>query len=181
MSLIYYPAEDSFLLSSVLEKKIPKVVSKKPNMKVLEVGSGSGIQLKTLLKIGIKKENLFSCDLNPKAVKSCKKLGFNCIHSNLFENISGKYNIIIFNPPYLPEDFAEPKDSKLSTTGGKKGSEIINKFLHQAKSHLKEDGKIFLVTSSLTKGIKWKNYRKKLLAKQKLFFEELYVWELKLI
>jgi release factor glutamine methyltransferase len=180
MLQIYSPAEDSFLLSSVINKEIPKIILKNKNLKVLEIGSGSGIQLKNLLELGIKKQNIFACDINPEAVKYCKKLGFNCIKSNLFEKIYGKFDFILFNPPYLPEDSAEPKDSQIATTGGKKGGEIINNFLQQATEHLAKEGAIFLLTSSLTKGINWKGYTKKIIAKQKLFFEEIYVWKIKL-
>ena len=70
MSEIYQPAEDSFLLSEIL-----KEILKDPDITVLEIGCGSGIQLQTILKTGVK--NIFSCDLNPEAVKHCKKLGFN--------------------------------------------------------------------------------------------------------
>lgn len=207
MPEIYKPEEDSFLLSKVLEIQIPKLLKQNKNLTLLEIGCGSGIQLETALKLGIKKQNIFSCDINLKAVNYCKNMrlskeafkkvaqpykegrlsegnrrclrGFNCIQSDLFQNIHGKYNLIIFNPPYLPEDKKEPKDSRIATTGGKKGSEIINKFLKQAKDYLKKGGKIFLLTSSLTKGINFLNYKKKLLEKEKLFFEELYVWELR--
>jgi release factor glutamine methyltransferase len=178
MHPIYSPAEDSFLISFAIKREIPKILVKNLNLKVLEIGSGSGIQLKSLLNSGIRKQNIFACDINPNAVKHCKKLGFNCVQSNLFENIREKYDIILFNPPYLPEDKLEDKESGLATTGGKKGGELINKFLCQAKKYLAKGGKIFLLTSSLTKGINWKGYRKKIISKQKLFFEELYVWEL---
>ena len=181
MNEIYYPEEDSYLLSKVLEKKIPKLLSKNQDLTFLEIGSGSGIQLKTALKSGIKKQNIFSCDINPVAVKYCKELNFNCVYSDLFENIKSKYDLIIFNPPYLPEDSQEPKDSKISTTGGEKGSEIINKFLKQAKNHLNENGKIFLLISSLTKEINYLDYDKNILAKKKLFYEELSVWELNFV
>ena len=175
---IYNPSEDSFLLSSVLEKEIPKLLKKNKNLKFLEIGTGSGIQLKTAVKSGIKKQNIFSCDVNQKSVEHCKDIGFNSVVSDLFENIKGKYSIIIFNPPYLPLDSREPKDSRISTTGGEKGSEILNRFLKQAKKHLAKDGKIFILISSLTKGTDFKGFRKKTLAKQKLFFEELRVLEL---
>tara|TARA_Y100000296_G_C5168478_1_gene256003 strand:- start:833 stop:1375 length:543 start_codon:yes stop_codon:yes gene_type:complete len=178
MNKIYSPEEDSYLLSKVLEKKIPEILSENSNLTFLEIGSGNGIQLKTALKLGIKKQNIFSSDINLFAVKHCKNFGFNCINSNLFENIKRKFDIIIFNPPYLPENSQEPRDSKMSTTGGKKGSEIINEFLKQAKDYLNKDGKIFLLTSNLTKGINFLDYTKKILAKKKLFFEELFVWEL---
>jgi release factor glutamine methyltransferase len=175
---IYQPAEDSFLLSEILHDILEKS-DKKSSIKILEIGCGSGIQLQTIKKVGVKKENIFSCDINSEAVKQCKKLGFSSVKSDLFEKIKGKFDVITFNPPYLPEDAREPKDSQLATTGGKKGSEIINKFLKQAKSHLAKNGKIILLTSNLTRGIKWQDYKKKLLGKKKLFMEELYVWELR--
>ncbi|MCK9596101.1 methyltransferase [Candidatus Pacearchaeota archaeon] len=176
---IYLPSDDSFLLSEILKKEILKLADEKTNIKTLEIGCGSGIQLKTLKEAGLKKENIFSCDINSEAVKHCKTLGFSSVKSDLFKNIKEKFDLIVFNPPYLPEDKREPRDSRVATTGGKKGSEIINKFLQQAKKHLTKDGKIILLTSSLTKGIKWNNYKKKLLGKKKLFFEELKVWELR--
>src|SRR3989339_569996 len=60
--------------------------------------------IQIVLNLGIEKEKIFSADINHEAVIHCQKLGFNCIESNLFEKINDKYDIIIFNPPYLPED-----------------------------------------------------------------------------
>ena len=177
MSLIYEPAEDSYLMQGVLKKQIEK-----KKIKVLEIGCGSGILLQTLKDLGVSTSNIFGVDINKTAVKKCSGLGFKCTHSNLFSNIKDKFDLILFNPPYLPEDKnnKEDKESKLATTGGKKGSEIINKFLKQAQKHLTKQGKIFLLISNLTKDINWFGYNKKLLAKKKLFFEELQVWELSL-
>ncbi|HLC87204.1 MAG TPA: HemK2/MTQ2 family protein methyltransferase [Candidatus Nanoarchaeia archaeon] len=179
MNSIYQPAEDFYLLSKILKQKLPVILNKNPNLKFLEIGAGLGINLKTAAESGVKKENIFSCDINKEAARHCKSLGFNCVQSDLFEKIKGKFNIIIFNPPYLPEDKREPLSSKIATTGGKLGGETINIFLKQTKSYLKQDGRIFLITSSLTKGADFLGYAKKLLGKQKLFFEEVYVWELK--
>lgn len=175
---IYKPAEDSFFLSDILKKIIPELLDKNKNMKFLEIGSGSGIQLQTALNSGIKEENIFSCDINKEAVKTCRNMGFKCISSDLFENIKGKYDLIVFNPPYLPLDKREPVSSRVSTTGGKKGSEITNKFLKQAKKYLNENGKIILLASSLTKGINFSGYEKKILAEKKIFFEKLVIFEL---
>jgi release factor glutamine methyltransferase len=146
----------------------------------LEIGAGSGIHLETAKSLGVKKENIFSSDIDKKSVSHCNLLGFNCIHSDLFENIQGKYDLIIFNPPYLPEDAREPKNSKLATTGGKKGNEIILNFLKQAKNYLKIDGKIFLITSSLAEDVNFEklNYFAKEIGCEKLFFERLCIWEL---
>lgn len=180
MSLIYFPEEDSFLMSEILENEIPKLLKKNISLSVLEVGSGSGIQLETLFKKGVKKECILGTDINPDAVKKCNSLGFNCIHSNLFSKINKKFDLIIFNPPYLPEDSLEPKESKLITTGGKNGSELINSFIEKSNNYLNKNGKIFLLVSSLTNGINFFQYKKKILGRKKIFFEELFVYELKL-
>ena len=178
MNSIYQPAEDSYLLSKVLENEIPNQIKNNSEIKFLEIGSGSGIILQRAKKSGIKNKNIFAIDINQNAVKNCKELGFNCIYSDLFVNVEGKFDIIVFNPPYLPKDENEPEDSQVATTGGETGSEIINKFLKEADNYIEENGKIYLITSSLTKGINWKKFSKKLLGKEKLFMEELFVWEL---
>ena len=139
--MIYEPAEDSFLLKKQLKNII------KSKMKVLDMGTGSGIQALEAHALGAE---VLAADINPKCVEHVKKLGIEAIQSKLFENIKEKFDLIIFNPPYLPEEPREPKDSQLSTTGGKKGNEILVKFLEQAKPHLSEKGKILIVFSSLT-------------------------------
>ncbi len=178
MLMIYSPAEDSFLIC--------EVISKLKNLdckKILEMGSGSGIIAETLLSNKISEKNLTLVDINLEAIKILKQKfpKSRIIKSNLFEKVKGKFDFLVFNPPYLPEEKLEDKDSKIATTGGKFGSEIINEFLKQSKKHLNKKGKIILLTSSLTKKINWQNFRKKKLASKKLFFEELGVWELNLI
>jgi release factor glutamine methyltransferase len=182
MSSIYQPSEDSFLFSRVLKEQLPKLLKENSNLKFLEIGTGSGIHLETALNCGVKKENIFSSDINKDSVSHCNVLGFNCIYSDLFENITGKFDLIAFNPPYLPEDSREPKDSAVATTGGKKGNEIILKFLKQAKNCLKENGKVFLITSSLAKEVDFKKmgYKEKEIGCERLFFETLCVWELRI-
>ena len=181
-------------MSRILKEQIPNLVKKDSNLKFLEVGAGSGIHLQTALNSGIKNENIFSSDIDKKAVSHCSALGFSCIHSDLFETFKGggsvggtlvplKYDIIIFNPPYLPEDSREPQSSRKDTTAGKKGNEIIIRFLIQAKSHLNKNGKIFLITSSLSEDVNFKNlnYSAKEIGCEKLFFERLCIWELVII
>ena len=183
---IYQPQEDSYLLSHVLKKELKnksknKKINKNKDLKVLDIGSGSGIQTQTLISLGIAPENITLTDINSDSIKPLKKnfKKSKIIKSNLFEKINKKekFDVIVFNPPYLPEDKNEPKDSRISTTGGKKGSEIINKFLKQSITHLKKHGIIFLLTSSLTKQINWQDWRKRVIAKKSLFFEELFVWK----
>ncbi len=178
---IYQPAEDSFLMSGILKEKLPELLKQNKDLKFLEIGAGSGIHLETAEILGVKVENIFSSDISIKAVNYCNLLGFNCIHSDLFEKIpKDKFDLIIFNPPYLPEDSREPKDSQLATTGGKKGNEIILRFLNNAKNYLKDSGRIFLITSSLSPDIDFEKlgYNSKEIGCEKLFFERLCIWEL---
>ena len=178
MSEIYEPAEDSYLMSDILSKELSKLLKKNPILKFLEMGCGSGINLATAKSVGVK--NITGVDINKKAVEQCKKLGFDCMASDLFENVKGKFDVIAFNPPYLPLDSKESKSSKVATTGGKKGNEVIIRFLKQAKKHLAEKGKIFVITSSLSQRVDFErlSYESEMLKKQKLFFEEIYVWKL---
>src|SRR3972149_3945925 len=143
MSEIYSPAEDSYLMSETLKKVVPRLLIKKPGLALLEVGCGSGINLIAAAEVGVKK--IIGGDINVNAVKHCRKLGFNCVKSDLCESVKGKFDVIVFNPPYLPLDEREPKDSRTATTAGVLGNEIIIKFLKQAGNHLANGGKIFLI------------------------------------
>jgi release factor glutamine methyltransferase len=165
--MIYEPAEDSYLL----QKQVKKFVKK--GMKVLDMGTGSGIQALTVFKLDAQ---VVAVDINPECVEQVSKLGIKTIESDLFQNIKEKFDLIIFNPPYLPLDEREPKDSQLSTTGGKTGSEVLNDFLKKAKDYLEKDGKILIVVSSLTKGIKKHDYHFTKLSEQKIPDEILIVY-----
>ncbi|MDP4039429.1 MAG: methyltransferase [Candidatus Pacearchaeota archaeon] len=173
--MIYQQAEDSELLKSQI-KKYAK------NKSVLDLGSGSGILAEEA--IISKARNVLASDINPDAIRLLKQKNISSVKSDLFLNIKGRFDLIIFNPPYLPEDAMEPKSSALSTTGGKKGDEIILKFLKQAGKHLNPHGKILLLLSSLTPKkrilnlLESKYFRHKIITKKKIFFEELYVLEI---
>lgn len=181
MSDIYKPSEDSYLMTRILKERLPIFLNKNPKLKFLEIGTGSGIHLETALNTGVKIENIFSSDINPDSVNHCLILGFHCVQSDLFKNVEGKYDLIIFNPPYLPEDKREPEESQIATTGGKMGKEIILRFLKEAKVHLTNEGILFLITSTLTGDIDFQElgYEAREIGCEKLFFERLCVWELK--
>lgn len=174
----YKPAEDSLFLSEILKEKI-----KNKKITCLDLGTGSGIQSQTLLELKIPKENILATDLNPLALERANKLGVRTEKSNLFEKIKEKFDLIIFNPPYLPES---EFDNEIDTTGGKNGDEVIIEFIKKLPAHLTKDGKSFLLTSSLTPEKEWSKLAKsnklkvKKIATKKIFFEELYIWEIKL-
>jgi len=175
--MIYQPSDDSHLL----EKQVKKLAR---NKSVLDVGSGSGIQALSALNAGA--SSVSASDIDSASILHLKKLNkkIRVIKSDLFDNIKDKYDLIVFNPPYLPEDKNEDKESALATTGGKKGDEIILRFLKQAKSHLNKNGIILLLLSSLTPRDKIlsllsKNKMKHIvLSEEKLFMESLEVWKI---
>lgn len=161
--MIYEPQEDSFLLQ--------KYVRKYAHGKVLDVGTGSGIQALTALE---KTRDVVAVDINDDVVKFVKSKGIDAKISNLFSKVDGKFDLIIFNPPYLPPD---EHDDDLATSGGIK---IIDRFLSQAKKFLNKNGKILLVFSSLTGDVdsllKKYGYKFECLETQSHFFERLFVY-----
>jgi len=174
---VYQPVEDSYLLAKTLNFFLK---SKEKSIKILDLGSGSGIQAEICRKQGFK--DILTSDINEEAIKCLIKKKFKSIKSNLFEKIQGKFDLILFNPPYLPEDKREPLGSKISTTGGKKGYELILKFLEQSKNHLNDSGQIIFLISSLThpkiiiKKAKDLGYEIQQMNKKELFFESLFVY-----
>ena len=76
-------------------------------MHILDMCTGSGCILLSLLKYSNDCEGT-GCDISEKALKvaeeNAEKLSLNAsfVQSNLFENISGKYEFIVSNPPYIP-------------------------------------------------------------------------------
>ncbi|MEK6844541.1 MAG: HemK2/MTQ2 family protein methyltransferase [Nanoarchaeota archaeon] len=173
--MIYRPREDSHLI----EKEVKKYANGK---KVLDVGSGSGIQAKAALESGAK--SVLCVDIDYDAVNLLKKKGLDAIQSDLFKKVKGKFDLIIFNPPYLPYAKEEDDNSSLHTSGGKTGDEIIVKFLNNVKKYLNENGKILLVVSSLTpisrilNILKNKKLHRKIIAQERFFMEKLEVWEI---
>lgn len=190
--MVYLPAEDSFLLAKEIEKYLNNLnKTEKRKIKILDVGTGSGIQAQTAIYSGVLTKNVLAVDVDKQAIKMIKAKGIKVIESDLFSKIkkikkrTQTFDLIVFNAPYLPEDKEEPLNSRLATTAGKKGYEIIIRFLKEAKTHLNKNGKIFLLFSSLSKPriilsyAKKIGYKNQLLCQENLFFEKLFVYEFK--
>lgn len=175
---IYDPAEDSELLR--------RHVRRFASGRVLDMGTGSGIQAREAAESKSVREVL-AVDINPEAVKQfqaeaegnrLKKIKVK--ESDLFAEVEGKFSLIIFNPPYLPQDkgIDDP-----ALYGGKRGWEILERFFSNAGDHLLNHGRIMIIFSSLTNKdkvdelIRGKMLEAEELERKKLpFFEELYVY-----
>ncbi len=121
-------------------------VAKLAHGHVLDMGTGSTYQAFAAKK----NKNVVSIlcvDRNPSAVRAARQLGFAAVESDLFLSVKGAYDTIIFNPPYLPSD---PKYPDMALDGGKKGYEILLRFLHDLPTHMKPKGCALIVFSSLT-------------------------------
>lgn len=170
---MYEPREDSFLLQKHVKEYIHL------NSNVLEIGTGLGILAKEAAKYS---EHVFACDINPEVIAKLKKENrdkhIKFVVSNLFSNIDGKFDLVIFNPPYLPSK----KIEDIEVDGGRNGTEIIERFLNQAKTYLNKNGKILLLCSSLNKDIeklfKRYSYVFKLIDQGDFFFEKLFLYAL---
>lgn len=168
---IYEPNDDTYFLIDCLKK----IIKKRKFKNVLEIGTGSGI---ISFKIAKYVNYILAIDINPRAVeiaeKNKRKLGIKNIEfkvSNLFKNVNKKFDLIFFNPPYLPgkED--------ISWSGGRNGEEIIRRFLKEVKNYLEKDGIAVILLSSFNniKKIE-KEFKLKKISEKKLWFETLYCY-----
>lgn len=145
---VYQPREDSRLLAKhVLERDLQ-------GLKCLDMGTGTGIIAEKMVASGA--EQVTAVDVNPEAVEeaSQKTQGLDNVEvksSDLFENIEGEFDLIAFNPPYLPGDkLDEDLDGREIWRGGDSGEEFTEEFLNTAEKYLRENGEILFIISSLS-------------------------------
>ncbi|HUU48108.1 MAG TPA: HemK2/MTQ2 family protein methyltransferase [Nitrosopumilaceae archaeon] len=164
----YEPAEDTFFMAEHVEKEKGK--------SALDVGSGSGYLTKLLSK---NFSFVVGTDINYPVLQNQTYKTNNLICCNGSDAINYKFDLIICNLPYLATD--EILD--IATDGGEEGFEIPKKIFDSVYDKIKSTGKFIFVTSSLSNVQKLIDYAQQLglksqiIAKKKLFFEELILVE----
>lgn len=179
MDTVYPPSDDSYLMLEALEDFLETADSKT----VLDMGTGSGILAIAAAKKGC---SVTATDINPDAIETAKEnakkenIKLNFVLSNLFERVEGKFELIIFNPPYVRTEDSEAADMQsIAWQGGTDGMVVIDRFLKQVKAFLKPGGRVLLLVSSMDDRVPpIPGFKTKVLKEKSLFFERLFVFEL---
>ena len=145
----------------LLELAITEIKKMKPNvseLKILDIGTGSGI-IPVVLKKHFPHAKVSAIDYSEQALETAKKnaifheLEINFIHKNyLEETLTEVYDIIISNPPYIGIDeeheiaesvkHFEPNMALFSPTPN--ALIFYEKIAEDCKNHLAENGLVFL-------------------------------------
>jgi release factor glutamine methyltransferase len=145
---VYQPAEDTFLLLSACEDECRR------NDSVLEIGCGTGCIAFSLKSRDSRRacRLVLATDINPHAVVAARSLGLDVVRADLLSGIRGPFDLVIFNPPYLPTDPEERINDWLefALDGGPDGRAVISRFITTVDGVLTPEGRFLLLVSSLT-------------------------------
>lgn len=138
---VYQPAEDSWLLAQAAKNEA------KPLDRILEIGVGSGVVSEQFSMTHF----VVGTDINPHAVHLAGTKGIHVIKTDLFSGLCTRFDLILFNPPYLPTKPEERVDDWLeyALDGGEDGCDTIERFFAQAQSYLADNGRALVLLSSL--------------------------------
>jgi release factor glutamine methyltransferase len=172
---VYEPAEDSELLGSVVRTHA--------RGRALDIGTGSGYLARRAHDAGC---TVTALDVNPAVIDRLRRerVPFRLLLSDRFARVRGRFDTIICNPPYLPND-EELHDSTLH--GGPNGYEYIVSVIEDVGTFLAPDGQFLFLISTLTKpsviehALKRHGFVWSVVAREKLFMEELLVYRANLL
>ena len=161
--------------TELLIEKILQIYSKKPQLRILDIGTGSGCILLSLLKerrkdygtgIDISKKSINISKINAKLLNLNNRTKF--FHSSIDNFNLGKYDLIVSNPPYIKllnlrylEKDVINFEPKLALNGGLDGFSKIRTVICKASGLIKKKGKLILEI-----GFNQKNKVKEMLKKQ---------------
>jgi len=144
--------------TEILIENVLKITKYKSNLNILDIGTGSGCILLSILKdrsdfygtgIDISKDCINISRINATNLELSNRSKF--FKSDIDNLLNGKYDLIISNPPYIKKldlkyldkdiiDF-EPK---IALDGGLEGISIIKKIIIRSSDLLKNSGKLIL-------------------------------------
>jgi release factor glutamine methyltransferase len=177
---MYAPSDDTFLLADCIRQY--------SGSWALEIGVGSGLLLDILEK---NFAYVAGSDIDLQALQYCKQQKTSaanillvCCDAGSAFGI-GKFDLIVSNPPYLPDD--DNNNIRDQTVhGGPTGIEATVHFINSALPLLAKDGKMLIVISSfanssaLDKVVVENNMHKKVVKEKRLFYETLSIVEVSL-
>ena len=147
--LVYIPSDDTFLLAENLEIR--------EGQRVLEIGTGSGL---ISMYASLLTDDVTATDINYNALELAERnFKLNNIDTirlefgDMFEPVKNeKFDVILFNTPYLPTDSDDIIDGDLNYAfdGGLNGRKVIDRFIEEAPNHLNDKGIVQMIQSSLS-------------------------------
>ena len=143
---VYAPAEDSELLIESIDPK--------PGQRVLEVGTGSGI---VALHCAAAGASVTGTDANPDAARCARDnatanvlgenaeggRGLSIVLCDLANGVRGPFDLVLFNPPYLPGKMGQP-----AADGGAGGIEVVSRMLQDLPRLLAPGGRCIIILSN---------------------------------
>lgn len=177
---VYQPCDDSFMLAESVDREVGN------NDSLLEIGCGIGI---AGLAGARKAKYALLVDVNPQALDLARKnaelnnIGnVSFLESYLFSNIKEKFDLIIFNPPYLPSEEGDKDDfMRAAWDGGPDGRKVVDEFISRVKDYLNPGGRVLLIQSSLNdlkkteEMFSHEGFETEIVSEKKFFYEILYV------
>ena len=144
--------------TELIVEEVLKIYSKNTHLQVLDIGTGSGCILLSILKerkyfygtgIDISKKSINVSKFNAKKLNLENRVKF--FHSSVDNFTGGKYDLIVSNPPYielislkyLEKDIVN-FEPKLALSGGFDGFSKIRKVINKANCLIKKNGKFIL-------------------------------------
>lgn len=154
MGLEFYVDENVLIPrcdTEILVEEIIEIAKKNHIIKILDLCTGSGA-IAISLKKYLNNIEIFASDISDKALmvakKNASKIGVNVkfIESDLFNNISEKFDLIVSNPPYIEKSVIPllekqvRKEPLLALDGGRDGLDFYKKISNDAKKFLSNNG-----------------------------------------
>lgn len=140
--------------TEILVEKAIQIINEKNFQSGLDIGTGSGAIAISILKYcsniqmtatDINKNAIFKAKENAEKNKVLDRISF--IESDLFQNVTEKFDIIISNPPYIKtniihqlDDNVKNYEPKLALDGGEDGLIFYKKITSKANEYLAENG-----------------------------------------